>query len=82
MGMVVPKMGQALELILGSLLNEVTNVLADQICFDIDFITNPTVAQISVLQSKWDNRDLEPPRATSVYSQADSVDSNGPLGDQ
>src|SRR3989337_2794516 len=66
----------------GSLLSELTNVLADEICFHIDFITNPTGAQISVLQSKWDDSDVKLPLATSVYRQADTIDSNGPLGDQ
>jgi hypothetical protein len=65
-----------------SLLSELTNVLADEICFYIDFITNPTGAQISVLQSKWDDSDVKLPPATSVYRQADTIDSNGPLGDQ
>ena len=66
--MVLPEITtERLSLILSSLMNEVTNVLADQICFNIDFITNPTGAQISVLQSKWDNRDVKLPRATLVY---------------
>ena len=78
----VPKWRRGLKLIFSSLVNEVTNVLADQICFDIDFITNPTGAQISVLQSKWDNRDAESQGAASVHSQADSIDGNRPLGDQ
>src|SRR5688572_32693838 len=82
MGMVVPKWRRALKLIFSSLVNEVTNVLADQICFDIDFITNPKGAQISVLQSKWDDRDAEPSGAASVHSQADSINGNRPFGDQ
>jgi len=72
----------ALNWILSSLSNEVTNVLADQICLNIDFITNPTGAQIRVLESKRNNRDAKLPRVASVYCQAYSIDSNRPLGYQ
>src|SRR5918995_2567647 len=44
-------------------------VFSDQIGFQIDFITNPTDAQISVLQSEWDNRHGKAPAAALIHGQ-------------
>ena len=65
-----------------SLSDKFVNVLADQICFDIDFITNLTGAQISVLQGEWDNGNVKLSYPATIYRQADPIDSNGPLGHQ
>jgi hypothetical protein len=50
------------------------DVLADQISFDVDFITNPAGAQISVPQCEWNNRHRKPPSAAFIDSQTDSID--------
>src|SRR4030095_2122112 len=42
--------------LLSTLFQEAVDVFSDQIGFEIDFITNPTDAQISVLQSERDDR--------------------------
>jgi hypothetical protein len=41
-------------------LDELLHVFSDEIGFNVDFITNPTGAQISVLQSEWDYRYRKP----------------------
>jgi hypothetical protein len=64
------------------LFDESVNVLADQIRFNIDFITNPTDAQISVLQRKWNDGHVKLSQATSVYRQADPIDSHRTFGHQ
>src|SRR5687768_3254930 len=57
-------------------LEQFLNVFTDQIGFQIDFITNPTDAQISVLQSEWNNRHGKAPAAAFIHGQANSVYSN------
>jgi hypothetical protein len=53
------------------------NVFSNQIGFDVDFITNPKVAQISVFQGKWDDRDGKTPVFTIVDGETDTVDGDG-----
>src|SRR5215475_3703206 len=67
-----------LKLILRS--DELLHVFADEIRFNVDFITNPTGPQISMLQSKRDNCDCESSTATFIDGQADAVHGDGTFG--
>src|SRR4030095_16340236 len=67
-------MAEKLKLILR--LDELLHVFSDEIRFDVDFITNATGPQISMLQGERDNRDCEASTATFIYSQANPVHSN------
>src|SRR5687768_14904596 len=58
------------------------NVVADQVAFDVDFITNPTALQISVLQGERDDRDGKSVAPAFVYGETDTVDRHRPFGHQ
>jgi len=53
------------------------DIFADQIGFDVDFITNPTDAQISVLQSKWDDRHRKALPRALIDRETNAVESDG-----
>jgi hypothetical protein len=46
--------------------HETMDIFADQIRFDVDFITNPAGAQISVPQGERNDRDGEAPAAAGI----------------
>jgi hypothetical protein len=71
-------MAEKLKLILR--LDELLHVFSDEIRFDVDFITNATGPQISMLQGERDNRDCEASMAAFIYGQANAVHSNRTLG--
>src|SRR6185503_4776044 len=58
------------------------NVFADQVGFDVDFITNPAALQISVLQSERDDRDGKLVAPAIVHGETDTVDRHRTLGYQ
>src|SRR5215475_2628410 len=60
--------------------DELLHVFSDEIRFNVDFITNPTGPQISMLQSKRDNRDCESSTATFIDGQANAVHGNRTFG--
>src|SRR5262245_20233223 len=68
--------------LLSTLFQETVDVFSDQIRFKIDFITNPTGAQISVLQSKRDDRDRKTISRTIIDGKADTVHGHRPFRDQ
>jgi hypothetical protein len=60
-------------------MQQILNVLADKIRFDVDFITNPTSAQIRVLQSIRDNGDGKSTAPAIVDRQTDAIHGDGTL---
>src|SRR4026207_408999 len=58
------------------------NIFADQVGFDIDFITNPAALQISVLQGEWDDRNGKSVAPAIVYGETDPVDRHRTFGYQ
>src|SRR5215471_16990105 len=56
---------------------ETLNIFTDEIGFNIDFITKPASAQISMLQSQRDNHDRKSSPAAFVDRQADAVHRDG-----
>src|SRR5262245_11496141 len=71
------KIAEKLKLILR--FDELLHVFSDEIRFNVNFITNPTGPQISMLQSKRDNRDRESSTATFIDGQANAVHGNRPF---
>src|SRR5258706_2109525 len=65
---------------LSALCEKAMNVFTNQISFDVDFITNPAALQISVLQSKWDDRHGKTFTVTIVDRQADPIQRHRPFG--
>ena len=64
---------------LSASLQQILHVLADKIRFDVNFITDPTSAQIRVLQSIRDNGDGESTAPAIINRQTDSIDGDGTL---
>src|SRR5215475_4231645 len=53
--------------------DELLHVFSDEIRFNVDFITNPTGPQISMLQGKRNNCHCKSSTATFIYGQANAV---------
>ena len=55
-------------------MEQALNIFSDKIGFDVDFITNPTTAQISVLQGEWDHSGGETLLFALIDGETDAVD--------
>src|SRR5215468_4203236 len=61
-------------------LDKLLHVFSDEIRFNVDFITNGTGPQISMLKSKRNNRHCKSSTATFIYGQANAVHSDRTFG--
>ena len=57
-------------------MEQALNIFSDKIGFDVDFITNPTTAQISVLQGEWDHSGGETLLFALIDGETDAVHRN------